>query len=963
MANSLYNLALDFSKELNYTKAIMARQGDKGITVTVKPFLNGLQMDTSGGTFTLKGTTPSNRYVDSVATSVTSEEVTFSLDGTFMSEAGYYKHCYVEYRKGDQILTTQDITFFSLGVSDISQGQADEYVSQLEELIRKYNETFDAFMAEIKGRVNSLNKQITDLTGQAKTLQEKLDTLKEEISKLGNLQVMYSNSIDFGDYDYSGRPNLASNLDFSKLSKSSSAFITPEPFVQDQGTHFTVMLTHESAVGKNLNVFMPNFARLEKGATYIISIPMMISSDFIISKGAMYYTTETKDPAQTYRPVAIQATEESRGKWAVVQKAFTVPSNHPDGDRNYLYFYQNSDCPGEISIGYDIKIERVNSASDQATPFQPNLLDAPYYLSKVALGENIANKSVAFPIKSSAYEIYKGNTEEDLVIGQTYTITLKGTKPASQTFVAFNTWNVKLGELKPVEGLSDVWSLTFTPTDVDSSSPKDLRIYQNPESTVGPCQIDWLKIEKGDTRTPNISEYKYRGIGMRDSNNPKDYVWDIAPEYVEDNLATDTKISEIVSQANNYTDGKASEINSQLTAAINAVDEKATNNTADLTNQVNNNKVLIQKNKDRIIGGYRVNDLMRKTHYSAHRGNNADFPENSSMAMKKVIRHKFSECDVQTTSDGKWVVMHDATVDRMTNGTGRVDSFTYEELRKLRIDTGNNLATLPDWEKVIPNLDEAIKYNRMAGTIPMIEIKVDEGTTYTDEELADFVNQLKLNNLDKGGCIVISFSADVLRKLRSLSETLEIMWVTYDMSDEKLAKCIELRMHIDPQYSHDTVNRLQVQKFHEHGLLVSVWTCPDAKFGAMEDAGVDIITTNSRSGDLRWSQLTLKNGYTGVTWAGYLPPYVEEINKGLVRLSCTVTGGSNSQNTVIAELPEWAQPYLNSAGLGMVRTSSSINQCSVDVIGKIAGTPSFVVGLGWESRSSWAMINIDYKIL
>ncbi|HFR4261254.1 TPA: hypothetical protein ACHVSL_002824, partial [Enterococcus faecium] len=66
MASSLYNLALDFSKELNYTKAIMARQGDKGITVTVKPFLNGLQMDTSGGTFTLKGTTPSNRYVDSV---------------------------------------------------------------------------------------------------------------------------------------------------------------------------------------------------------------------------------------------------------------------------------------------------------------------------------------------------------------------------------------------------------------------------------------------------------------------------------------------------------------------------------------------------------------------------------------------------------------------------------------------------------------------------------------------------------------------------------------------------------------------------------------------------------------------------------------------------------------------------------------------------------------------------------
>ncbi|MFN6834624.1 glycerophosphodiester phosphodiesterase, partial [Enterococcus hirae] len=398
-------------------------------------------------------------------------------------------------------------------------------------------------------------------------------------------------------------------------------------------------------------------------------------------------------------------------------------------------------------------------------------------------------------------------------------------------------------------------------------------------------------------------------------------------------IESDNKFSEITDKTNEYTDAEVSEINSRLTAAINAVDEKATNNTNDLTNQVNNNKVLIQKNKDRIIGSYSVKELMSKTHYSAHRCNNADFPENSSMAMKRVFRHKFCEFDVQTTSDHKWVVMHDATVDRMTNGTGRIDEMTYEQIRALRIDAGANLATLPDWEKVIPNLDEAIKYSRMAGVIPMIEIKVDEGTTYTDAEIADFVRQLKLNNLDTGGCIVISFSEDVLRKIRELSESIEIMWVTYDMTDEKLAKCIELRMHIDPQYSHDTVNRLQVQKFHEHGLLVSVWTCPDAKFGAMEDAGVDIITTNSRSGDLRWSQLTLKNGYTGVTWPGYLPPYVEEINKGLVRLSCTVTGGSNSQNTVIAELPEWAQPYLNSAGLGMVRTSSSINQCSVDVIG------------------------------
>lgn len=606
--STLYELNLDFTKELNYTKAVMARQGDKGVQVAVNTYLHGLPFaGEPGGTFTLKATTPSGRYVDAPTTSVDNNHIVFTLDSRFLSEKGFYSHCYIEYRTANIVYTTQDITFFNANDSDIAQGQGDNYISQLEQLIELFNKTFDEFMQSIQAKADGLEIQLTNLDNKQKVLQSQLDKIQQQINEL------------------------------------------------------------------------------------------------------------------------------------------------------------------------------------------------------------------------------------------------------------------------------------------------DLEAWKT-----------------------EVNQY------------------------------TDNTVNSAKTELKQYTDSQITPINTKLIKA---------------QQDINNNTLLIQKNTDRVIGGYRVNDLMRKTHYSAHRGNNADFPENSSMAMKKVIRHKFSECDVQTTSDGKWVVMHDATVDRMTNGTGRVDSFTYEELRKLRIDTGNNLATLPDWEKVIPNLDEAIKYNRMAGTIPMIEIKVDEGTTYTDEELADFVNQLKLNKLDKGGCIVISFSADVLRKLRSLSETLEIMWVTYDMSDATLNTCKELRMHVDPQYSHETVTRSQIQKYHDNGLLVSVWTCPDDKFADMEDRGVDIITTNSRSGDLKWGQLTLKNGFTGVTWAGYLPPCVEEITKGILRVSCTVQNGSNTQNTVIAEFPSWAQPYLNSAGLGMVRTTSTIEQCSVDVIGKIAGTPSLVVGLNWNNRTSWAMINIDYKIL
>ncbi|HFD1784316.1 TPA: BppU family phage baseplate upper protein [Enterococcus faecium] len=556
MASSLYNLALDFSKELNYTKAIMARQGDKGITVTVKPFLNGLQMDTSGGTFTLKGTTPSNRYVDSVATSITSEEVTFSLDGTFMSEAGYYKHCYVEYRKDNQILTTQDIIFFSLGVSDISQGQADEYVSQLEELIRKYNETFDTFMAEIKGRVDSLNKQITDLTGQAKTLQDKLDALKEEISKLGNLQVTYSNSIDFGGYDYSGNPNLMPYITDPWVGSLLANGDTVKDSVKRVITH-TKTRTADTGDVLSLGLGIPRTAEannrylitaLRPSTPYALTVTMSVGSDWTgetntIGARVRYLNESggTELPINVLLPANVE-----RDKMITHTFTGTTKANLTGMKNCYVQIFSvNSEDKGTVSVSYDVKLE----IGTIATPYQPNLLNAPYYLSKVALGENLIKPESQQPVTNSNYLIKIYNTKP-MVKGKKYTITLEGTKPATQVFRPFFTqatgspWG--FGDLKPVEGLTDIWSATFTAsTDSHPTSPQ-VQIYQVPNTSVGQCTIKWLKLEEGDTRTPNIEQYKYRGIGMRDSNNPKDYVWDLAPEYVEAEVTK--KVAQVNSQ-------------------------------------------------------------------------------------------------------------------------------------------------------------------------------------------------------------------------------------------------------------------------------------------------------------------------------------------------------------------------------------------------------------------------------
>ncbi|ELB51098.1 hypothetical protein OKI_03828 [Enterococcus faecium EnGen0038] len=151
---------------------------------------------------------------------------------------------------------------------------------------------------------------------------------------------------------------------------------------------------------------------------------------------------------------------------------------------------------------------------------------------------------------------------EKLLKDQTYTITLKGTKPATQTFRCFvqyetNGSTVNLFDMKPVEGLVDEWQLTFKATRSATDITGRLYVYQVPNTSLGQCKVEWIKLEKGDTRTPNISEYKYCGEGLKDSNNPNDYSWDITPEYAEKGLNNTVSLTEpqSVEGLKNFEDG------------------------------------------------------------------------------------------------------------------------------------------------------------------------------------------------------------------------------------------------------------------------------------------------------------------------------------------------------------------------------------------------------------------------
>jgi glycerophosphoryl diester phosphodiesterase len=84
----------------------------------------------------------------------------------------------------------------------------------------------------------------------------------------------------------------------------------------------------------------------------------------------------------------------------------------------------------------------------------------------------------------------------------------------------------------------------------------------------------------------------------------------------------------------------------------------------------------------------------------AHRGEHLHHIENTLPAFQAAIDAgaDYFECDVRTTSDGRFVLMHDDSVDRTTNGKGRVSALSFETIRAL--DAGGNR---------VPTFEEALK--------------------------------------------------------------------------------------------------------------------------------------------------------------------------------------------------------------------------------------------------------------
>lgn len=96
---------------------------------------------------------------------------------------------------------------------------------------------------------------------------------------------------------------------------------------------------------------------------------------------------------------------------------------------------------------------------------------------------------------------------------------------------------------------------------------------------------------------------------------------------------------------------------------------------------------------------------------SAHRGDHTQAPENTLKAYANAIEAgaDYVEIDLRTTRDSQLVIMHDASVNRMTVGTGPVKDMSWDSLRLLRVRE----KTHPEWgEYEIPTFDEVLQLCR-----------------------------------------------------------------------------------------------------------------------------------------------------------------------------------------------------------------------------------------------------------
>lgn len=235
----------------------------------------------------------------------------------------------------------------------------------------------------------------------------------------------------------------------------------------------------------------------------------------------------------------------------------------------------------------------------------------------------------------------------------------------------------------------------------------------------------------------------------------------------------------------------------------------------------------------------------------AHRGASAYAPENTIAAFR--LAHELGadgiELDVQLTRDKIPVVIHDETVDRTTNGKGRVSDLTIAEIARLDAGTWKTEdyrgEAVPTLAQVFDSLQDWL---HPAGRIRPCLINVE---LKTEKIFTDGLEQQALNVIARYGLenhvLLSSFSPFALHRARAIDARLP-RGLLYDNTMPIYLRRAWLRFWADPQALHPEapmIDAVYMQWARKKKLRVNTWTVDDpAEAIRLAQLGVDAIITN-----------------------------------------------------------------------------------------------------------------------
>lgn len=235
-----------------------------------------------------------------------------------------------------------------------------------------------------------------------------------------------------------------------------------------------------------------------------------------------------------------------------------------------------------------------------------------------------------------------------------------------------------------------------------------------------------------------------------------------------------------------------------------------------------------------------------RTRIIAHRGASAYAPENTLASFKKAIElgADILELDVHQTKDSHLVVIHDASVNRTTNGKGNVNDLTLEQIKTL--DAGSWFSKEFTGEK-IPTLNEVFNITPDSVTL-LIELKYGSDEYPGIEER--LIQLIREQNAEQR-VILKSFNDDILYRLRTLAPHLPRLKI---IVMQIFGLIIEHGLNVGTVLD-DSVQYLQhhwfgltkgfIDEAHQKGYKVFVWDV-DTKERMKEfiEQGIDGIETD-----------------------------------------------------------------------------------------------------------------------